>query len=215
MMVLSLCRALCSKKIPTNVGTRLGDGADGEVFAFSDDPNKVIKLCVLYDRFDKPIEKLYTNSIATTLDYLIDNPIDVFARVYEHKYLGQYSRDWTFSNNEMKLHSDTKGKQQFILYYYTMEKLEKISEDEGKVFHSILSHEDRGIRKNYSMDEVRKMLHGLHRGLDFDEKRVMFFVERLKKAPIYHTDIHARNIMKDSAGNFKLIDFDRTSINGE
>ena len=94
-----------------------------------------------------------------------------------------------------------------------MEKLLKISEDEAKVFHSILSHEDRGIFKNFSTDKVKKMLHGMQRGLDFDLQKIMLFYEALQNPQILHLDIHPRNIMKDENNNFKLIDLDRLQFN--
>jgi serine/threonine protein kinase len=205
MMVLSLCRQLCADKIPVVPGKRLGDGSDGEVFEVENDPSKVIKFCVMYERGDRHLESYYHKKLAPLIDQLVAQPIDVYARVYAHEYMGIFSRDFMSSKT---------GKQKYILYYYLMEKLERISEDESKVFHSILSHEDRRIEKNFSTEKLREMLAGLGRGLDFDEERVIFFCEALKFAPISHLDIHPRNIMKDSLGNFKLIDFDRVELNG-
>ena len=204
MMVLSLCRQLCPDKIPVTPGRRLGDGSDGEVFEVDD--NKVIKFCVMYERGDRKLEPFYHKKVAPLIDRLIQEPLDVYARVYAHEYMGIFERPFVGSKN---------GKQKFILYYYTMEKLERISDDESKVFHSILSHEDRGFDKNYSTEKVREMLAGLQRGLDFDAERVIFFHTALKNVAISHLDIHPRNIMKDKDGNFKLIDFDRVEWNGE
>jgi thiamine kinase-like enzyme len=206
MMVLGLCRQLCADKIPVVTARRLGDGADGEVFEIEGDPSKVIKFCVMYERGDRKLEPYYHKKVAPIIDQLIAQPIDVYARVYTHEYMGIFSRDFLSSKT---------GKQKFILYYYVMEKLERISDDESKVFHSILSHEDRGIEKNFSAEKMREMLHGLRRGLDFDEERVIFFCEALRGTPVAHLDMHPRNIMKDNLGNFKLIDFDRVEQNGE
>lgn len=204
MMVLSLCRQLCPDKIPVTPGPRLGDGSDGEVFEVDD--GKVIKFCVMYERGDRKLEPYYHKRVAPLIDQLIANPIDVYARVYAHEYMGIFDRPFVGSKT---------GKQKFILYYYTMEKLERISDDESKVFHSILSHEDRGFDKNYSTEKVREMLTGMRQGLDFDAERVIFFHTALKNVAISHLDIHPRNIMKDKGGNFKLIDFDRVELNGE
>jgi thiamine kinase-like enzyme len=90
-----------------------------------------------------------------------------------------------------------------------MEKLNKISEDEKKVFHSIMSHEDQNLHKNFSMSKIKNMLQGLSMGLDFDASKIIIFCENLRSTVIHHNDIHPRNIMKDNFGNFKLIDFDR------
>jgi serine/threonine protein kinase len=201
MLVLKLCERLCPDKIPVVPTTKLGDGADGEVFDIEGHPDKVIKFCVLYDTGNRPIKKTF-KQIDGLLDYLTENPASAYARVHSHGYLGEYSRPISWSKNG----------QAFILYYYVMEKLQKITEDERKVFHSIVSHEDRGIKKNFSSDKIKEMLTGMAYGLDFDVERVMFFYDNFKNTPVSHLDIHVRNIMKDSGGNFKLVDFDRAQF---
>jgi len=198
MKALSFCEQFCPEKIEFNkLGKWLGDGSDGEVF-LTDKPNIVIKFCILYNNINE-VNKQYWGNTAPLLNYLISNPIDIFARVYAHEYMGTFPQDF----------------RDVVLYSYTMEKLEDISEAEKKVFHTILSHEDRGIVKNYSIKEVQEILQGLSLGLDFDENKVIFFYKNLKKSNINHADIHPRNIMKDKEGNFKMIDFDRAQLNGE
>jgi thiamine kinase-like enzyme len=93
-----------------------------------------------------------------------------------------------------------------------MEKLFELTDDEKRIFHSVLSHEDKGETKNYEILKIKKMLEGMSRALDFDEEKVTFFCEELRRAPIIHNDIHIRNIMKDISGNFKMIDFDRCNL---
>lgn len=205
MFVLSLCRQFCPDWIPSNLGERLGEGADGEVFSLTDDPQKVLKLGIIYEHHNGELFYYY-NQIDKVLDYMIAVRPSAYARVYEHGYLGLYSRKMPFWR---------KGVQKFIIYYYSMEKLQKISEDESKVFHSILSHEDRGIEKNYPPDKIQEMLEGLSVGLDFDAKKVTLFCDNISGAAISHLDIHVRNIMKDDANNFKLIDIDRIELEKE
>ena len=65
----------------------------------------------------------------------------------------------------------------FILHYYIMEKLYTISEDEYKVFHTILSHEDREIKKNWSRKKIEETIKGLSLGLDFDKDKVLSFCD--------------------------------------
>lgn len=202
MYVLSLCNQFCPEKIPVKVGGRLGEGADGEVLEIIDDPSKVIKLGILYERHDRGFEKYY-KQIQRVLDYMMLVQPAAYARVYEHGYLGTYSR---------KAEHWRTGKQKFIIYYYIMEKLQKTTEDERKVFHTILSHEDRGIEKNFSPAKIREMLEGMSRGLDFDAEKVMLFCDNIRGASVSHLDIHVRNIMKDDAGKFKLIDLDRIEL---
>jgi serine/threonine protein kinase len=201
MLVYKLCQELCLDQVPWTPASKLGDGADGEVFDIADDPTKVIKFCVLYETGGTSVQKMYKR-IGSVIDYLKDSSSSTYAQVYEHRYLGLYSRYVVWGNM----------KQNYILYYYTMEKLYKISEDEKKVFHSLLSHEDRGIKKNYSADRVKKMINGMTQGIDFDAEKVMFFCDNFRKTSVIHHDIHIRNIMKDANGYFKLIDFDRATL---
>lgn len=203
MLVLKLCQTLCPDKIPVVASGKLGDGADGEVFEIKDDPNKVIKFCVLYETGSIKLSNTY-KYISRVLDHLINTPSPTHAHVYTYSYMGEYSRPVTW-----------KKEQKYILYYYIMEKLFKISEDERKVFHSIVSHEDRGIKKNFPPNKVKEMVTGLEQGLDFDAEKVIFFYNNFRKTPVAHLDIHVRNIMKDAAGNFKLIDFDRSELHLE
>ena len=181
------------------MGERLGEGADGEVFSLQDDPKKVIKLGILYEHHNGKLNQYY-KQIRKVLDYMMQVQPAAYAQVYEHECIGSYSRPMPFWRS---------GEQKFIIYYYTMERLQKISEDEAKVFHSILSHEDRGIEKNFSSEKIQEILQGLSRGLDFDAKKVTLFCDNINRAAISHLDLHPRNILKDADGNFKAIDMDR------
>ncbi len=201
MLVLKLCQQLCPEKIPVVTAARLGDGADGEVFDIEGQPDQVVKFGVLYQTGSSKVQDTY-KYIVRVLDYLIQNPSPTYARVYSHGYMGKFSRAVTWSNKE----------QPYILYYYLMEKLYKITEDERKVFHSVVSHEDRGMKKNFSAQKVKEMIIGMNTGLDFDAEKVTFFCDNFKNTSVSHLDIHVRNIMKDSNGNFKLVDFDRAQI---
>jgi hypothetical protein len=203
MLVLNLCQKFCPEKIDFPLSSRLGDGADGEVFELKDTTDKVIKFSVLYEYPGEDLDTKY-DQICRTLDFIKMYKPDSYARVYEHKTLGRYTRPFAGSNQGQK----------YILYYYFMEKLLKISEDEKRVFHSILSHEDKNLNKNFSINKIKKMLTGMSMGLDFDEKKVILFVESLKMSKVCHNDLHVRNIMKDFNGNFKLIDFDRSYLLG-
>ncbi len=188
-----------TNKIPVILSTSLGDGADGQVFAIDGSPNKVIKISIghveLIDNYARNLKKV--------LDYLKNNSHPCFVRIYSHEELGSVAKI---------SRCDGVSILKYNLYYYIMEKLNKISEDEKKVFHSIISHEDRNMKKNFSSQKLHEILLGLNRGLDFDFKKITFFCENLKNSPIRHYDIHIRNIMKDSLGNFKLIDLDRTEL---
>lgn len=129
----------------------------------------------------------YSYFVEKSLYYLLNNDCYPYAKLYEYG----------FSND---------------LFYYITEKLNSLSKDEYKVFHTIVSHEDKNLVKNYTLDKVAEMLQGLARGLDFDAERIISFYEALQNSPIRHLDLHPRNILKDNSGNFKLIDFNRIEI---
>lgn len=200
MLVLPLCQKDCLDKIPINLSDKLGDGADGEVFSLDGEDSKVIKLSVLFEYWDTNLSFEFSR-IESVVNYIKDNRPPVFARVYAFTKMAHAQRLIFYGEI-----------QNYIIYSYVMEKCFPLSEDEKKVFHSIISHEDNGIEKNYSEPVIKKMLAGMRRGLDFDEERVIFFYLNLKKSPVQHLDLHVRNIMKDAAGNFKLIDFDRSTL---
>lgn len=183
------------------IGNEIGIGADGQVFSLQNEDDKVIKFCVKFDHNNCSLKNEY-KKVNNILFYLSTKKPIAYAHVYEYGYLGEYSRSLYDGSS-----------QKYILYYYVMEKLNKISEDEKKVFHSLLSHEDRNIKKNFSLLKIKQMLSGLSLGLDFNSEKIILFCENLKKIDIYHNDIHPRNIMKDKDNNFKLIDFDRCILN--
>jgi thiamine kinase-like enzyme len=195
MQVLKLLEQHNHYPFPFKLGNELGYGFDGQVFSLDDEQNKVIKLSVNFQLQDKNLSQ-EVQRVFAVLDFLKQKGSHSYARVYEYNQILQAHR------------LTLQGNQEYIAYYYVMDKCFKISEDERKVFHSILSHEDANIRKNYPSDLIKKMLEGMRRGLDFDPERVIFFCEEIRSVPIFHNDLHVRNIMKDEMGNFKLIDFD-------
>jgi serine/threonine protein kinase len=190
--------------LPVQPVEKLGDGADGEVLTIEGQPDRVIKLGVIYEYPGHQQLDIY-HQIQQVLDYVMTVQPFAYVHVYEHGYLGIYSR---------QVHVPPRGraKQDFLLYYYIMEKLSKITEDEKKVFHSIISHEDRGVEKNYSAEKIAEMLQGMSRGLDFDAEKVILFYRNLYKAKIDHQDLHPRNIMRDANGDYRVIDLDRCGL---
>jgi hypothetical protein len=187
MQALQLCQEVFPEALQYKHSNRIGYGSDGEVFDLIDKPNVVIKFCAIFEDSE---EKEF--AAINILQQLIIQPLSFYAQPFFFSYLGRYK--------------------EHILYFYTMEKLLSLSEDEQKVFHTLLSHEDRNLVKNYSPAERQVILQNLRRGLDFDEGRVSLFVDKLNNSPVQHLDIHTRNIMKDANGNFKMIDLDRLTM---
>jgi hypothetical protein len=92
-----------------------------------------------------------------------------------------------------------------------MERLLPLTDDEEKVFHSIISHEDRGLSKFLTPEQLHTALDLLEAGLEFDRKQVVKFYAQVILSTMKHLDLHPRNILKDNAGAFKLIDLNRLS----
>ena len=187
-------------QLPFQLGESLGDGLDGEVLELANQPDQVCKLSVIYDMPARPITDY--SKIQEALQWIKLNQPACYVPVLQEGYLGQFSRQLV----------DPIRNQDLVLYYYTMPKLLKLSDDESKVFHSILSHEDRNLRKNLQPQKIVVILQSLSMGLDFDFSRITLFVDCLRKSPLQHQDLHPRNIMKDELGNFKLIDLDRIHL---
>lgn len=206
MLTLSLWKNVNSNHDSFLFGKKLGDGADGEVFELSNDPDKVIKISAIFEDYSlapfNSVDDKYL-SIANTLDFLLENKVPYYATLFNHSKIGTHQRPY-FSNNC--------GTQEYLLYYYIMEKCYKLTEDEKKLFHTLLSHEDRGVIKKFTDIKFKEILFGLSRGLDFDEQKVIFFYESIQSSKIIHDDLHPRNIMKNKFGDFKLIDFDRLHL---
>lgn len=205
MLTLSLCQKVCPNLIPPNIGESLGDGSDGQVFDLTSDPNKVIKISLLSCYLGEDLDSQYSK-IETSLRYLKEHDDISYARLYTYECLGKFTR--TVFNDRISLGEE----EDFILYSYVMEKCLKLSQDEKKVFHTLLDHEDRNIAKNYTPTEIKNILTGLAVGLDFDESKVTLFCDNLRLSPLRHKDISVRNIMKKDSGDFKLVDFDRTEL---
>lgn len=202
MYVLSLVRQLCPDKLPVEPDTRLGEGADGEVFSIKGDPHRVLKLSILIGRPHHNVVSEYKR-VKEALDLVIRDQPPAYVRVYSHECL---------QHRQFKRRTPDPLFKEQILYYYLMDKLYPITEDEGRVFHSILSHEDRRKKKDFSLDKIQEMLQGMSRGLDFDAEKVILFCSNIKEAPCSHLDIAVRNIMKDETNQFKLVDLDRISL---
>jgi serine/threonine protein kinase len=201
MQVLNLLsKDEIEKILPYQPINELGAGADGQVFDTAEDISKVIKLSVFYEKEHLTPIKHYLE-LSKLFEFLIASPQDAFASVYKFGYCAQKDRIL-----------DGNIRQRYVIYHYVLEKLNKISEDEKKVFHSLICHEDRNINKNYSLDKVKEMLSGMQSALDFNFNKIMLFYEKLKKSRVIHQDLHVRNIMKDNHGNFKLIDLDRCTL---
>lgn len=180
-----------------DVGREIGYGADGVIHDIKSNNNKVIKFSIHYCWDDTPINDVI-NSRLNGFEFAKTNPI--FVDIHDCGYLGTGHRQTAC------------GIQQYVMFFTLMDKLEKISDDELKVFHSILSHEDNNFKKDLSTTRVVPMLNGLSTALDFDFEKVNSFIQQVKEIQSKYSDLHPRNIMKSREGKFKLIDLDRITL---
>lgn len=182
-------------EFPIIPGKEIGIGADGQVFELPN--NLAIKYSILFD-YDNNLQNNF-NSRSNILNSINSSP---FVKIYEFKKVLESSR--IFDNKQ----------QSYIVYYYIMDKLNKISEDESKVFHTLLSHEDSNKIKSYSIKEIKNICIDLSKYLDFNYTKVLEFITNYQNSEFIHLDIHPRNIMKSNE-DFKLIDLDRITRKGK
>jgi serine/threonine protein kinase len=164
--------------LPFKLGACLGQGIDGSSFTLLKEPLKVVKLS-----WKQQDQTFFANKLRPVLQFINERQPIPYVRVYDYGSLDNH-------------------------YYYLMDRLFPLTDDEWKVFHSILSHNDTGVVKSYSLRQIEKTLVGLSRGLDFQFPNIMVFCKNLEKSPLQHLDIHPRNILKDDIGNYKLVDLD-------
>jgi hypothetical protein len=188
-------RQICFESLPYKFNLLLGKGADGEVYSLHNHPNKVIKICVLYDLHFSIDEDF--NRVQSILNELRCTDIHAYVNIH---WWGKIYEGYRYTVN---------APQKYILYYYVMDQLSPISEDEYKLFHSLLSHEDRNLIKDFSVPYVNNLLDALNPYLQFDKNKVIQFYLELKDSKLQQTDLHPRNIMKTKSGNYKIIDIDR------
>lgn len=162
-------------------------GADGEVFKSGDN---IIKFVVISDSKKNATDNFMINK--RKIQFIMDKNPKHFVKVFD-----------------FGLVSIIENERYNIVYYYLMESLNKISDDEKKLFHTILSHEDSNKVKSLNCEGT---INELHKFLDFDKEKVIQFINSIKNSKIHQLDCHPRNIMKDRFGSFKFIDLERLRL---
>lgn len=167
-------------------------GADGEVFESN---NNIIKFVMMFDSKKKIITDYNKNK--NIINKIIESRPNHFVEVYDFGFVKEI---------------EDYNKNYCLIYFYLMEKLNKISDDEKRVFHSLISHEDFNKIKKIDVYRINSIIKELDGYLSFDKDKVLNFIKNIKNSKIEQTDIHERNIMKDNFGNFKFIDLERLNI---
>ncbi len=182
------------------IDQKIGDGADGEVFTMLNSES-LAKFSIFYCWRNENLDEVIASRLQSYA--AVRQHSDIFVNVFDSRHLVNGVR------------KTVDGEQEYAIFYYEMEKLLKISDDEIRVFHSIISHEDSNLKKDLNLDKISKTLDGLSIGLEFNQKKVINFcksIQNLESLGIHYTDLHPRNVMKSKDGDFKLIDIDRISV---
>lgn len=182
-------------KLPYEVDDEVGYGVHGQVFGIASDPSKVIKFSTLYET-STAIESEF-KKINDAQNFLINQNHPNLAKVFETGLLMKGVRIFAGL------------KQQYYIYYLVMERLQKLTQDEAKVIKTVCDfyNKDQLFTKPLPL-----LIEELTGWFSFNKHNVLEFHRFLTSGPIKHNDVHRRNIMKDAAGNFKLIDFDRIEL---
>jgi len=173
----------------------IGNGNNGETYLLND--NTVLKVSVLMDWAKKGIDirEEYANIWWILRQLKQDNPSHI-VRLFD---LGVLS-------------CGQENRQPYTIYYYRMRRLFPLSEDESKVFQTVISHEDRHLIKHYEPNELDVVLKGLEKGLEFQSNKVKWFYQQIQSSKFKHLDLHQRNIMKTQDGDYRLVDLDHMVI---
>ncbi len=172
----------------------IDSGADGEAYLTNN--NNVIKFSILFDlSYDFQMFKK-SSEILKNLNDIKNNPIDCYVKVINNDYL---------FDNQIK----TKiGNQFYCLYYYTMEKLNHLSDDEVSAIRTLAPQVDKN-NPTIDLTKAKSAINEVSNYLDFNANKLLKFYSSYINCRYHHNDFHSRNIMKDSDGNFKLVDLDR------
>lgn len=176
---------------------QLGYGADGQVFAMPNQNDRVWKLSLVHKETKAACQEEVKRTIQN-YEWIMSNEHPNIAKVYDVDYIASGERDTGYYLRH------------FAMFYSIIEKLEDFTVDEFKVISSLLQAEYASLT---SLRNFPTVLNELRTFLTFDYDKVMEFQQFLLDCPIRHNDLGiSMNVMKDSHGNFKLIDFDRIEI---
>lgn len=180
----------------TKLGKKLGSGTQGSVFTVSNNPDKVFKLSYLKPlvRFDvkETINKRMVH-YALVMNFLSQNKVSCFPKIYK------------YGINKIQ---DEGGS---IVSWSLQEKLFHLSKQERMA----LDYLSYFFNKRCDIDEFYNIFNEKISKIDLpnsSKDEILNCYKYYYESPIEHNDIHYLNFMKDSFGNFKLIDFDYSTF---
>ena len=199
--ILAHVRSECPEMLSPDVGQLLGSGHFGEVYVLGDD--RVLKLGIA--KSDDVVNALFKRLDSVTSDALV--------RVYDFGRLCH-----------VKLPSTTKHiVKDGIAYFYVMERLFWLPKVDSRIAaRTVNDLEELSKRPDY--DAARKkyvfsMTRRYRQDGDIDgdvdpvAKAVDLF-DKLRSSNVFHSDMHAQNIMQDRDGRYKFIDVESARILG-
>ena len=171
-------------KIPWR-GNYLAEGADGKAYENWNDEGKVVKVGFIDTMLHSmnSLDKLEDN-----FDYVYVNKPKAYVEVYDYGCV-----DCRTCN---------------VSYYVLMQKLEPLDGNETYEIPNIVRQVQQLVnsyKKTKDCPYPRQRLH-------YKNQAHQDFAEAIWDSGIIHNDAHHGNIMKDSDGNYKLIDLDRLSF---
>ncbi len=175
------------------VGEFLGRGFHGDVWTVPGVEDKVIKFSRIVEAMTQQPLKEFYNNLTEVLAEQQNNAYPCYVKIFNISFL--------YEGIRFHPKNPTLG-QKFILYSTLMEKLIPLSLDEKKLFDTITT----------AKSPIDFLVASQAGWLNFDQQKVMTFHNQIESTPIKHGDYRSPNIMKDSEGNFKLIDLDFATI---
>ncbi len=180
---------------PFDTAHQLGRGADGQVFSLPNQPDRVWKLSIVHE-VSESLCQLELKKNIRNYEWIRDYEHPNITKVFDVQYIGSGTRETYYLNY-------------FAAFYSVMERLVDLSNDDFKVISTLLQYEYTGPE---SLKKFPDVVWELNSFLNFDTDKVMEFHQFLTDCPIRHKDLGLSNVMKDTKGNFKLIDFDRIEL---
>lgn len=180
-----------------SVGKLLDRGAQGKVFEIINQPDRIIKLSILYDVDPNQNLNNVFNRIERVYNFVIKHRPSNVVSIHDFGRLIEGKRETVY------------GPQRYIVYYSIQEKLLPLAEEEKKVFKTICQSVNNELNLTRPLEDI---LNELSCWFEFNKLKINAFMKQLSECKINNNDFHRRNIMKDASGNFKVIDMDLATL---
>jgi hypothetical protein len=174
------------------IGKKIGSGTQGSVFLLRQEPQRVFKMSYLrplntYKIKENISERMVHYSLV--MDSLSKNNSSCFPKIYK------------FGINKIN------GPESAVVGWSSQEKLRPLDKKECIIFDYLSYFFQNATDINLFESNLKDKFLNVHLP-DGMIGRIMECYESYLDSPIEHNDLHYLNFMKDSSGNYKIIDFD-------